>query len=71
MCLQDIVGDSVVTCHKIIDVVAKQYVEPSKTTPIDFNEKKATSKKEIFHILLNFLLIAISLLIAVSIYHYY
>ena len=44
--------------------------EETKTAPINFNEKNATSKTKNFYILLAFLLITIALLIAVSIYCY-
>ena len=51
--------DSVIICDEIIDV---------KET--NFNEKNITCKTQSFYILLTFLLITITLLIAVSIYCY-
>ena len=53
--------DSVITCHEIME----SYKEEA-----NFNEKKATCKTQNFYILLAFLLIAVALLIAVSIYCY-
>ena len=41
-----------------------------KTVPTNFNEKKTTCKRQTFYILLVFLLITITLLIAISIYCY-
>ena len=52
--------DSVIMCDEVI----------KKTTPTNFNEKKATCKMQIIYILLAFLLITTTLLIAVSIYCY-
>ena len=45
-------------------------VEEIKTVPTSFNEKNITSKTQSFYILLAFLLITITLFIAVSIYCY-
>ena len=50
---------SVITCDEIIEV--------GKT---NFNEKNITCKTQNFFILLGFLLITISLLIAVSVYYH-
>ena len=50
---------SVITCDEIIEV--------EKT---NFNEKNITCKTQNFFILLGFLLITISLLIAVSVYYH-
>ena len=55
--------DSVITCDAIIE-------SNDKETKTNFNRKKATCKIQNSHILLAFLLITISLLIAVSIYCY-
>ena len=52
--------DSVITCDEII----------KETVSINFNKNKATSKMQNFYILLAFLLITTTLLIAVSIYCY-
>ena len=52
--------DSVIMCDEVI----------KKTIPTNFNEKKATCKTQNFYILLVFLSIATTLLIAVSIYCY-
>ena len=53
--------DSTISCGEVI----KSYDEE-----INFNEKKAICKTQNFHILLEFLLITIALLIAISIYCY-
>ena len=58
--------DSKVACDEIIE----SYDEEIKTILTNLNEKKATFKKQNFYILVAFLLIAIALLIAVSIYCY-
>ena len=64
--------DSVITYDEIIDtdVEAKLNKEEIKTFPTKYNRKKKTYIKNNFFILLTFLLIAISLLIAVSIHCY-
>ena len=55
----------------IFDEVIKPYDEEIKTIPTSFNEKKKVSCKiQNFYILLDFLFITITLLIAVSIYCY-
>ena len=41
-----------------------------QTIPTNFNEKKATCKMQNFYILVEFLLLTIALMIAVSIYCY-
>ena len=58
--------DSVITCDEVIN----SFDEKIKTIPTNFNESKVTCKKQNFYILLVFLLITITLLIAVSIYCY-
>ena len=62
--LASIIGDSVLTCDKIIDN------QETKTIPKNFNEKNITCKTHNFYILIAFLLITIALLMAVSIYCY-
>ena len=57
--------DSAIICDEII----KPYDE-KKTIPRNFNEKNITCKTQNFYILLAFLLITITLLIAVSTYRY-
>ena len=57
---------STIMCDEDIE----SYNEETKAVPTNFNEKKATCKTQYFCILLAFLLIAIALLIAVSIYCY-
>ena len=52
-----------ITCDEIIE-------EETKTVTTTFNEKNAVCKTKNFYILLAFLLVAIALLIAVSIYYY-
>ena len=67
-----------ITCDEIIaaDVVPKSYDEAksnneeTKTVPANFNEKSITCKTQSFCVLLAFLLIIITLLIAVNIYCY-
>ena len=54
-----------IMCDEIIDREAKSSDEET-----NFNEKKVTCKMQNVYILLAFLLITISLLIAVSIYRY-
>ena len=51
-----------ITCDEMIDV------EEKETIPTNFNERKVTYKTQNFYILLAFLLIAIALLIAVSVF---
>ena len=58
--------DSVITCNEVIN----WYDEKIRTIPTNFNEKNITCKTQSFYILLSFLLITITLLIAVSIYCY-
>ena len=59
--------DSVITCDEIIE----SYDEETKTVLTNFNKKKnANCKTKSVYILLTFLLIAIALLIAASIYFY-
>ena len=53
--------DSGIICDEIIE---------SYDEEITFNEKKLTCKAQVFYVLLAFLLIPITLLIAVSIYCY-
>ena len=57
---------SMITCAEVIN----SFDEEIKTILTNFNEKKVTCKTRYFCILLAFLLIAIALLIAVSIYCY-
>ena len=58
--------DSAITFDEVIE----SYDEEIKTFPTNFNEKKVICKMQNFYILLAFLLIAIPLSIAVSIYCY-
>ena len=58
--LASILGDSTIICDEVIESYEKE---------TNFNEKKAICKTQNFYILL-FLLIAIALLIATSIYSY-
>ena len=60
-CLARIIGDSVITCDKIIDN------QETKTIPTNFNEKNITCKTQNVYILIVFFLITIALLMAVSI----
>ena len=64
--LASIMDDSVI----IYDEVIKSYDEEIKIILTNFNEKNITCKTQNFYILLAFLLITITLLIAVSIYCY-
>ena len=61
--LASIMYDSMITC----DEVTKLYDEEIKTMLSNFNKKKVTCKTQNFYILLAFLFIIITLLIAVSI----
>ena len=58
--------DSAITFDEVIE----SYDEEIKTFPTNFDEKKVICKMQNFYILLAFLLIAIPLSIAVSIYCY-
>ena len=62
--------DSVITCNEIIDVEAKSNDKETKAFPTNCKEKHITYKTQIFYLLLTFLLITITLLIAASIYCY-
>ena len=66
--------NSATMCYEVIesyneDVEVKSYDE-TKTIPTNFNENKTTCKTQNVYILLEFLLITVALLIAVSIYCY-
>ena len=61
-CLASIMDDTAIICDEVI----KSYGEEIKTIPTNFNEKKVSCKMQSFYILLEFLLITIVLLIAVS-----
>ena len=66
--------NSAIMCDEVIEsydegTEAKLYDE-TKTVPTNLNKKNITCKIQIFHILLEFLLITIALLTAVSIYYY-
>ena len=52
------------------DEIIESNDEETKTIPTSFDEKKVTCKTQNFHVLLAFLSITISVLIAVSIYCY-
>ena len=58
--------DSTITCDEVIE----SYNKETKTIPTNFNEKKATCETQNFYVSLAFLLITMSLFIAVSIYCY-
>ena len=58
--------DSAIICDDVI----KPCDEEIKTISTNFNEKKESFKKQNFYILLAFLWITITLLVAVSIYCY-
>ena len=58
--LASVMDDSVITCNEIIE----------ETVPTNFNEKKAICKMQKFYILVAFLSITLTLLVAVSIYCY-
>ena len=64
--LASIIDDSVITCDEVIESCD----EETKTIPKNLNEKNVTCKTQSFYILLNYLLITIVLLMAVSIYCY-
>ena len=63
--LASVMDDSVIICDEVIESY-----EETKTIPTNFGEKKVTCKTQHFYILLAFLLITITLLIAVTIYCY-
>ena len=65
--LKGIADDLVITFDEIIDAIAKWYDKPTKTAPINFDEKNAVCKMENFYILFGFLLITISQLIIVRV----
>ena len=52
------------------DEVTESYDKEVKTIPTNFNEKNITCKRQSSYVLLTFLLITITLLIAFSIYCY-
>ena len=54
-----------ITCDEIIDAEAKFSDKETKRVPINFNEKKAMCKTQNFYILLAFIWITITLLIAI------
>ena len=58
--------DSAIICDEVIE----SYDKEIKTIPTNFNEKKGTCKMQNFCILLSFVLITITSLIAVSVYSY-
>ena len=64
--LASIMDDLVIKCDEVI----KLYDEEIKTIPTNFNEKNITFKTQNFYILLTFLLVTITLSIAVSICYY-
>ena len=69
--LASIMNNSAVICDEVINADAKlspKDDDKSKTIPSNFNEKKVTCKTIIIYILLEFSLITIALLKAVSIY---
>ena len=62
---------STIACDEIIESYAKVSPKDGKEeTKTNFNEAKATCKRQNFYILLPFLLICIALLIVASIYCY-
>ena len=65
-CLASIMNDSAVTRDENV----KSFYEETKTIPAYSDEKKVTCKTQYFYVLLAFLLIAITLLIDASIYHF-
>ena len=58
--------NSAVMCDEVLE----SYYEEIKIVQTNFNEKNISCKTQSFHILLEFLLITIALLIAISIYCY-
>ena len=48
--LANIMDDSVITCDAIIDAEAKSYDRETKTVLINFNDKKATCKRQNFYL---------------------
>ena len=68
--LASIIDYSAITSDETINGEAKSYDEEIKTVTTNFNEKNTICKTKNFYILLAFLLIAIALLIAASVYCY-
>ena len=64
--MASIIDNSVITSDDIIDAGAKSYREETKPVPTSFNEKNMTCKTQNTYVLHSFLLITITLLIAVS-----
>ena len=64
--MASIIDNSVITCDDIIDAGVKSYHEETKPVPTSFNEKNMTCKTQNTYVLHAFLLITITLLIAVS-----
>ena len=58
--------NSAIMCDEVIE----SYDEGTKAIPTNFNKKKTACKTKILYTLLAFLLITLTLLIAVSIYCY-
>ena len=65
-CVTSILNDSVITSDEVIN----SYDEEIKTIPKNFNQKKITFKTQSFYVSVVFLLIAMTLLMSVRIYHY-
>ena len=64
--MASIIDNSVITCDDIIDAGAKSYDEETKPVLTSFNENNMTCKTQNTYVLHAFLLITITLLIAVS-----
>ena len=64
--LASIMDDSTIICDEVIE----SFDEEIKTIPTNFNKENVTCKMQSFYILLSFLLITITLLIAIIIYCY-
>ena len=64
--LASIMVDSTIICDEVIE----SFDEEIKTIPTNFNKENVTCKMQSFYILLSFLLITITLLIAIIIYCY-
>ena len=68
--LTSIIVGSEIICNKVIDAEAKSNDQKTNTVSANFKEKKANHETQNFYMLLAFLLITMTLLIAVSIWCY-
>ena len=65
--LTSIIVGSEIICNEVTDAEAKSNDQKTNTVSANFKEKKANHETQVFYMLLVFLLITMTLLIAVSI----